>query len=166
MSKSVKVDRQKSACQFVSLNRENRLKINIEVIEVNRGQSTTMSKLHVSAANSSHAHYHGYQGCISDSILYLVPKEDLKSMFGSCGKVDDVYKGFDHHHHRPYAVVTMADKAGSEKAIAELNYNDLTRRRYMAGMGFYWESAKTWPLAVNVAMLKQTKNEGNPEPLP
>ena len=43
------------------------------------------------------------------------PEEVLASAFGSCGKVDDVYNT------GKVWFVTMADEAGADKAIAELN---------------------------------------------
>ena len=43
-------------------------------------------------------------------------REVLESAFESCGKVDDVC-----NTGKGYAFVTMADKAGADKAIAELN---------------------------------------------
>ena len=47
--------------------------------------------------------------------LSYCSKEVLASAFGSCGKVDDVYNT------GKVWFVTMADEAGADKAVAELN---------------------------------------------
>ena len=62
------------------------------------------------------------------------PKEVLASAFGSCGKVDDVYNT------GKVWFVTMADEAGADKAIAELN------GRKIEGIPSQW---RVWgPIAV------------------